>query len=346
MTHFVYRNSAGTMSFRFARTPLRALAFLAVLLIVIMLVALTMGDFDISVADVFRALLSIGETSDRVRFFVNDIRLPRILTAVMVGAALGLAGATFQRVVRNPLASPDILGITTGASMFAALAIFNGFSHWSVNLAGVTGAMVIAITVYLLAYKNGASPMRLILVGVGMTAALGGGISFIVTRTEIEVADRILRWTTGSLSLTGWDETLLAFAAVAIWTPILLLLERRLSVLELGDDLTSTLGINRETSIVLLLSAASVLTGLVIAASGPIGFVALIAPHAARGFIGRLNGSGMLVALMFGALLMLMSDIVAQFGLNVSVPTGAITAAVGAPYFLFVLYRGAKNGTF
>lgn len=345
MTHFVYRNSTETISFRFAKTPLRALIFLAILLVSIMLIALTLGDFYISILDVFRALFGIGETSNRVSFFVNGIRLPRILTAVIVGAALGLAGATFQRVVRNPLASPDILGITTGASMFAALAIFNGYANWSVNLSGVVGALLIAIAVYLLAYKNGAAPMRLILVGVGMTAALSGGISYIVTRTEIEVADRILRWTTGSLSLTNWDDTLLAFLALIIWTPILMLLERRLSVLELGDDLTSTLGFNRETSIVLLLSAASVLTGLVIAASGPIGFVALIAPHAARGLVGRLNGNGMLVALMFGALLLLVSDIAAQFALSVSVPTGAITAAIGAPYFLFVLYRGAKNGS-
>lgn len=124
-----------------------------------------------------------------------------------------------------------------------------------------------------------------------------------------------------------------------------MLLERRLSVLELGNDLTVTLGLRRETSIVLILGTASILTGLVIAASGPIGFVALIAPHAARGIVGRLNGSGMMVAMLFGAILLLVSDVAAQHALSVSVPTGAITAAIGAPYFLLILYRGAKDGT-
>ncbi|MBL1421618.1 MAG: iron ABC transporter permease [Alphaproteobacteria bacterium] len=345
MKHFIYRNAGETVSMRFSKAKLVILAILLLVLVVMAAFAITLGDFYITIVEVYGSLLHLGDANKRIDFFVRKMRLPRALTAALVGGALGIAGAVFQRVVRNPLASPDILGITTGASLFAAAAIFFGFFGWATSLFAVFGSMLTAIIVYLLAYKKGASPVRLILVGVGITAAFGGGISYIVTRADENLAVMVLQWTTGSLALSGWDEVLLVFLALLILVPIILFLERRLSLIELGDDLAVTLGLKRETSYILLLATASILVGLAIAASGPIGFVALIAPHAARGIVGRLNGGAMLVSMFFGAILLLVSDMVAQHDLNISVPTGAITAAIGAPYFLFILYRGAKNGT-
>jgi iron complex transport system permease protein len=323
-----------------ARINVHVLIFAVVTLAVLAILAtwaMTLGSYRIPFADVWRALFGDGNADQE--FIVRTLRLPRVISAIFIGAALAMSGAIFQGLVRNALVSPDIIGIETGAALLAVFWIVTGQSSAFLPLAAFLGAIVTAIIIYLLSWKGGISPNRLILVGIGIGATLSALTTFLTVRYPIEVVRPAVVWQMGSLYGSNWDEVKILAISVSLLTPAAIILTWPLRTMQLGDDVTRGLGLSLERTRLGLIAVGCALCAVATAMAGPIGFVALMVPHAARMIAGPLSGSVMLFSAVLGGCFLLMADIVGQHLLPVPLPTGVVTAAVGAPYFLFLLYR-------
>lgn len=291
-------------------------------------------------------LESLAGGGPRSRYYlVVELRLPRALTAVLVGAAFGLAGAIFQTLLRNPLASPDVLGVSAGASASAVLAIAGfGLGGLAVSVAALGGAVGAAVAMYLLAWRRGVAGYRLVLVGIGLAAVLTSLISHAMTRSETIVAQQALVWLTGSLNGRNWGHVWPLVGALAVLLPLTALAARALRPLQLGDDAARGLGARAEPRRLALLGCAVALAGVGTAAAGPVGFVAFVSGPIARGLLRR-NDPALLPAALVGALVVLVSDYVAQHLLGANqFPVGLVTSLVGAPYLLWLLARANRGG--
>jgi iron complex transport system permease protein len=308
--------------------------------------SLAVGDYPVPVADVVRALLGGGNDSGGSAFIVRTLRLPRGLTAVLVGAAFGVSGALFQRLVRNPLASPDVVGVNAGASLAGAWVVIQLHgSGLQVTAAAGTGALVAALTVYALAYRQGIGGYRLVLVGIGMTAVLAAGTLYLLTHAEVFEVQRAFVWLTGSLNGRSWDHLRPVGIALVVLLPIAIALTRQLQVLELGDDLARGLGVRVERTRTAVLLIGVALAAVATAAAGPIGFVALAAPQIARRLV-RSGAPGLVSAAACGALLLTAADLVGRrIVAPTELPVGLVTGVVGAPYLLYLLARSNRVGT-
>jgi iron complex transport system permease protein len=311
----------------------------AIALLVLATWAMMLGSFAIPFDGVARAVLGQGDQGQE--FIVRTLRLPRVLCAMLIGAALAMSGAIFQGLVRNPLVSPDIIGIDSGATLFAVFWIVTGQSLGLLPLAAFVGAILAAALVYLLAWKGGIAPGRLILVGIGVGAALSAGTTFLTVRYPIDRVRSALFWTTGSVYGTNWQNVRVLVVALLVLTPCAIALTWSLRALGLGDDTARGLGLPLERTRLGLILVGCALSAVTVAIAGPIGFVALMTPHIARMLAGPLSGSTMLFTGMLGACFLLLADVIAQHFVPVSLPVGVVTAAVGAPYFLFLLYRSS-----
>lgn len=306
-------------------------------IVLLALWAVSLGSYAMSFGDALAAARGVG-SEDQV-FVVQTLRLPRIVCAVLIGAALAVAGALFQGVVRNPLVSPDIIGIDTGASLFAVFWIVTGQPGTLLPLAAFAGAVLTAGIIYLLTWKGGVDTDRLILVGIGVGAAVAAGITFLTVKYPVEIVRPAEFWLMGSLTGSTWQDVKMLLIAAAILVPSAILLARPLRTLQLGDDITRGLGVPLERLRLGLIVVGCGLAAVSVALAGPIGFVALMVPHVARMLTGPVSGGVVLFTATLGAIFLLGADVIAQHGLPISLPVGAITAAVGAPYFLFLLYR-------
>lgn len=320
------------------RVPRRQVAVTAVLVTttaLVALLALGLGDYPLSPLQVVRAALD--PAAGFAREVVLQWRLPRVLTAVVFGAALGVSGAIFQSLTRNPLGSPDVIGFATG-SYTGALVVLTvvGTTHVTTTLGALAGGLATAAAVYLLAYRGGVLGFRLIIVGIAVTAALHAVNTYLLLRAETEVAMAAAIWGAGSISLVGWEEAGPAFLTLALVAPVCLLAPA-LRQLELGDDAARAHGLRVEPVRLLLVVGGVALTAVVTATAGPIAFVALAAPQIAR----RLTGSAGLPFVptaATGALLMLSADVVAQHALpGGRVPVGIVTVVGGGIYLLALL---------
>ena len=297
--------------------------------------ALTRGDYELPLADVLRTLSGHGTliTYD----VVVDNRLPRVLVGIGVGTAFAVSGAIFQRLARNPLVSPDLIGINAGAALAAVLMITVLGSGW-IPFGALTGSLLAAISVYLLAYRNGVSGHRLVLVGIGVTAIIGSLTAYLLTLADIYTAKSASLWLAGSLAGRSWVHVALIGGTLAIGLPTAIASTRQLRLLELGDDLARALGGRVELARGALIALGVGLAALATAAAGPVGFVALIAPQLARRLVPR--QPGLLVPGAIGALLVVASDLIARTVVApTALPVGVVTAFVGAPYLLLLLAR-------
>jgi iron complex transport system permease protein len=305
--------------------------------------SLAVGDFAVPIGDVLATL--VGGGPEDSAFIVRTLRLPRALTAVLVGAAFGLSGAIFQRLARNPLASPDIIGINAGATAAAVfvIVILHGSSH-TVTFAALGGAVVTALAVYVLSYRRGVTGYRMVLVGIGITAVLSSVISYLLTRAELFEAQQAAVWLTGSLNGRGWDHVRPVGYALLVLVPLTAGLAGQLRLLELGDDAAKGLGARVERARGALLLGATALAAIATSSAGPIGFVALVSPQIARRLVGG-RSLGLLPAAACGALLLSASDLVGRrLFAPTEMPVGVITAILGAPYLLYLLSRANKVG--
>jgi iron complex transport system permease protein len=322
------------------RLNYRVFAFVLVGLIVLallMTLATSLGSFRVPFADVVRAVL--GKGSEDQLFVVRELRLPRVISAVLIGAALALSGAIFQGLVKNPLVSPDIIGIESGATVMAVFWIVTKQNYDLLPLAAFLGASLSAAAIYLLSWKRGIAANRLILVGIGVGAALSAWTTFLLIRYPLVVVRSAQVWTMGSLYGNDWSDVQTLLITVGVLLPVAIALTWPLRAMQLGDDITRGLGLPLETTRLFIMAVGCALAAVAVSIAGPIGFVALMVPHMARMMVGPLSGSVMLFVAVLGAIFLLGADIFAQHALPVSLPVGIITAVVGAPYFLFLLYR-------
>lgn len=299
--------------------------------------AMTMGSFSIPFATVVKSIFGNGNPDQE--FVVRTLRLPRVICAMLIGASLAMSGAIFQGLVRNPLVSPDIIGISEGASLCAVFWIVTGASVDLLPVAAFLGASITAAVIYLLTWKGGISPNRLILAGIGIGAMLQAGISFLTVRYPVEKVRPAVVWQMGSIYGSDWGDVKIMGGVLLVVAPVAIALTWLLRALQLGDGVTRSLGLPLERTRLGLIVAACALAAVAVALAGPVGFVALMVPHVARMLAGPLSGSVMLFTGVLGALFLLGADVVAQHALPVALPVGVITGAVGAPYFLFLLYR-------
>lgn len=292
-----------------------------------------LGDFTFTIPDAVRIVL--GEEIPGASFILMETKLPRAVLAVLVGLALGVAGAIFQGALRNPLASPDIVGVAMGASAAATFAIIElGQEGPAVALWAAGGAVLMAAVVRL----AGGSGNRLVLVGVGATVALQAVVQYLFTRADEYDAHVALRWLTGSVAEATWSQVRLVTLGLLVLLPLTALLVRSLGVAELGPDLATGLGVGpRRTDLVLLL--AVLLVALAVAVAGPVSFVAFLAGPIAR----ALNGGRrtLLGAGLAGALIVVAAEYPADYLFSdVNYPVGVVTGALGAPFLLWLLATG------
>ncbi len=307
----------------------------------LLVASVSIGDFPIPLAEVLPAIF--GRGSADAEFIVQTLRLPRALTGVLVGAAFGLSGAIFQRITSNVLASPDIIGITAGASAGAVfLIVVAGASTVAVTGGAMFGGLSTATLIYLLAWRKGITGYRLVLVGIGFTAILGSVISYLLTRANIDDAVRATVWLTGSLNGRGWDHVVPVSIALAVLVPLALSQGRGLRALQLGDDAAKALGVRANLTRSLLILAGVLLAAVATASAGPIAFVALAAPPIAKRLCAT-GGVALVPAMGTGACLVLAADLIAQHVLG-GLPVGVATALLGAPYLLFLLSRTQRLG--
>jgi len=337
-----------------ARLELRATVVALVLAAASLVLAcwhLSVGDFSLPIREVAAAVAGGG--SPDAAFIVRELRMPRTLTGALVGAALSLSGAVFQSLARNPLASPDVIGVTAGASAAAVTVIvlagggdvIGADGGVGVPGAALAGGLVAAGVVYGLAWRDGMTGYRLVLMGIAVTAVLSSVTSYVLTRADLYEATRATVWLTGSLNGRTWGHVRVVTAGVAVLAPVVLCLSRQLRVLQMGDDTARALGTRVERARGGLIVAAVGLAALATAAAGPVAFVGFVAPVLARRLVG--GGTPALVpSILMGAVLVLASDLVARRVLApTELPVGIITALVGGPYLLWSLWRASRIGT-
>lgn len=315
------------------------LGVVLVLLVALVLVGLGVGEIPLSPVQVAGALVGHGDTvSD---FVIGQLRGPRVFGAILVGASLAVAGGIVQSVVRNPIASPDVIGITSGASAsgLTAIVLF-GASGGTLFSVVLVGALVVSLVIAGLAWRRGITGNRVVLVGIGVAAICLSITGWMLTSGTVTQAGTALLWLSGSLNAV--DRNLVGVLAIAfvVLMALALLQSPRLTVLTLGDEVASGLGLRPNRAKVLLLLTAVCLTAAAVATAGPVSFVALMAAPIAR----RLVGGGR-VALgptaAVGAAITLASDLIAQFAIpGNALPAGVVTGVIGAPYLLWLLARG------
>ncbi|MFE6963714.1 FecCD family ABC transporter permease [Agromyces sp. NPDC057679] len=312
------------------------------LILVIAVIALSSGAASLSPDRVIATLLGQGERTEQLVVFT--LRLPRILAAVLVGAAFGLAGAVFQSVLRNPLASPDILGVSTGASLGAVWAILGlGITGAAVAGFALAGGLAVAAIIWASAWRQGLHGIRFVLVGVGLAYVCASLIAWLLARADVRQAQTALLWTVGSVSDVRGDELWLLAAGLALGCLLVALSARGIAVLGLGDERAASLGMRANANRGLLLLAAVLLIALGTSVAGPIAFVALIAPAIARRLVD--DGSAALTAsAVSGAALTLGADVLGQFAMpGLTAPVGIVTGLIGAPYLLWLLSRSERK---
>ena len=320
---------------------LRRLLMLSLLLLVSAGLSLCLGSFPTPPLQVLNALAA-PQSSD-IAFIIWELRLPRITLAILVGGALAIAGAILQSIVRNPLASPDVIGITSGAALAAVLflaLLSTTFSiHW-LPVAAMLGALVSALLVVSLAWKNGISPSRMVLVGIGLAAAMGAGTTLLIVISDDSAAMTAYVWLTGSLYAAQWDDVwgLLPWIVVAV--PISLLFARHADAMALGDSVAEGLGVAILRSRLVLLACSVVLAGAAVAFAGGLSFVGLIAPHLAARLVGRNLARLVPASALVGALIVLYADLLGRVAfLPKDLPAGIFVAGIGAPFFVYLLHR-------
>ncbi|MGH3885712.1 MAG: FecCD family ABC transporter permease [Pseudonocardiaceae bacterium] len=303
------------------------------------------GDFPISIGEVLGVLFGGGDSTQQ--FIVLELRLPRTLTGVLVGAALGLSGAILQTIARNPLASPDFLGFTTGASAAAVIVIVLGGSSGAIGatlatvgvpIAALVGGLGTAALVYALAWRRGIEGYRLVLVGIGIDAVCRATISWMLVIAQIYAAAQATVWLIGSLNGRGWEHVAPVGLALAVLVPAALLLAFGLGALQFGDDTARGLGLRVNLARSALIVVAVALAAVAASSAGPIVFVALVVPQICQRLIGAARPP-LLASTVYGALLTVTADLIARTVFGAELPVGIVTAALGAPYLLYLLAR-------
>ncbi|NTZ46144.1 MULTISPECIES: iron-enterobactin ABC transporter permease [Lelliottia] len=327
-------------------SPSRRLVFSCLLLVAASLLiavwSLRSGAVTLDFSQVFNALT--GSAPRNITMVVTEWRLPRVVMAILVGAALGVSGAIFQSLLRNPLGSPDVMGFNTGAwsGVLVAMVLF-GQHLTAIAFAAMAGGILTSLVVWLLAWRNGIETFRLIIIGIGIRAMLMAFNTWLLLHASLETSLSAGLWNAGSLNGLTWAKTLPATPIIALMMVCSWLLVRRMRLLEMGDDSACALGVSVERSRLTLMLVAVVLTAASTAIAGPISFIALVAPHIAR----RISGTarwGLTQSALCGALLLLAADLCAQqLFMPYQLPVGVVTVSLGGIYLIVLLVQESRK---
>ncbi|MBT2386141.1 iron chelate uptake ABC transporter family permease subunit [Streptomyces sp. ISL-11] len=330
----------GALARQRRRTALLA-ATATVLLVALLALALGTGEVPVPPLDALRALVGSGDPGDVM--LVQELRAPRAIAAIVAGAGLAVAGAMMQRVVRNPLASPDVIGVTGGASLGAVAVLATGTSTALTPLGALGGGLLSALLLAALSWRGGVTVTRIVLVGLAVQQGLAAVVNLFIVRFPAELAADALQWTTGSVYGRTWTESTTGGALVLAGIALALLGHRRLSVLDLGDESAGSLGLAPNAARLQLLLLAVLLASVAAALTGPVGFVALAVPHVVRFLAGPPTVGTLVLTALTGAVLLLASDLVVLHVLPVhGLPVGVVTATLGAPWLLVLMLRQLK----
>jgi iron complex transport system permease protein len=319
---------------------------LAAVIAVAMVMNVGRGEYPISPLDIVKTVLGLDTGNRDHAFVIHNLRLPRTLVAFMVGVALAISGTIFQGLTRNPLADPAIIGINAGASLAAVtvIVLFPSAPIYTLPLSAFAGALLMAGLIYWLAWNNGSSPLLFILMGIGLDAIARAITSFLITFGEIYDVSNALVWLAGSVYGRTWEQVFSLSPWLIVFVPMALTLARHLNALNLGDDVAKGLGSRVEWQRGLLVLVGVALAGAGVATAGMIGFVGLIAPHLGRQLVGT-NHEGLIpISALLGGMIVVMADLLGRtLFAPIELPCGVVTAAIGAPYFLYLLIRNRKK---
>lgn len=314
---------------------------LALMVMAVFCASLVWGEVIYSPAQVWQVLS--GEQVAGASYAVGTLRLPRAVLGLVAGIAFGAAGVVFQTLLRNQLASPDIIGISSGASAAGVICIvFLGLGQTLVSVVSLIAALGVAVLIYVLSHRSGFSGARLILIGIGMAAMLNSLVTYSLSKADTWDLPTATRWLTGSLNGATWERTLPLIVTVAVLLPVLLATQRNITLLRLGDATATGLGVNVTATRVIAIIAAVALIAVATAACGPVAFVAFVSGPLAI----RLLGPGaplVLPAALVGALVVLTADLAGQYLLGTRYPVGVITGALGAPFLIYMLIRSNRE---
>jgi iron complex transport system permease protein len=322
------------------RTAAVVLILLAVTAVAF-IVSAGIGTMRISPVDVLKVLFGSGQELHAT--VITQFRLPRMVVGLLVGASLAVAGAILQSMIRNPLASPDIIGITNGASLAAVTFIAMTAGKYGIRwlpLWAIVGGALAAFLIYGLAWKRGVTPLRLVLVGIGLSSALSALTSVMLIASPLVIANQALTWLTGSVYGASWSSVRILLPWTIAGLAAAFILARQVNVQELGDEVAAGLGTRIQHNRFLLLALCVALAGSAVAMAGGIAFIGLMAPHLARKLVGPAFGGVLPASALIGGVLVLLADLAGRtvFAPN-EVPAGVFTAAIGAPFFLYLLHK-------
>lgn len=305
-------------------------------------ITLSLGQSFTPPQDVINVLL--GENVPGASFVVGQLRLPRAIISLLVGMSFGMAGVAFQVMLRNPLASPDIIGVSSGATAAAVFAIIMlHMDGTSVAFFSIAVGLLVALAVYGLSYRNGASGARLILVGIGVSAMIESFIVYLLSQAQAWDRQEAMRWLSGSVNSAQIHQALPLIISLLIFGGFLLSRSRDLEALRMGDDTAHALGVRVGMTRIIIIVSAVGLIAVGVAITGPIAFVAFLSgPIAAR--LVKNNGSLLIPSGLVGACLVMGGDYIGQFLLPSRYPVGVITGALGAPYLIYLIIRVNRKG--
>ncbi|MNH92530.1 putative siderophore transport system permease protein YfhA [compost metagenome] len=338
--HIPLRLGHGRFSLLLHKKTIVAVFILLLASAALVIISIGSGSMFIRPIDVIRSLMGAGAEDHTL--VIQKLRLPRIIVALLVGGSLASSGAILQGMIRNPLASPDILGITGGASVTAIIFLHYFLGTVSMRLlpaAAMIGAVLVAALLYALSWKKGVTPFRLVLVGVGISSLMSAMTTMMLIFNPKNEASQAYFWLTGSVYGANWENVLTVLPWTVICIPLAWIWARHINIGQLGDDVAAGAGslVQRNRLILLLISVA--LAASAVSVAGGIGFVGLIAPHMARKLVGSSLGSLLPVSALLGGIIVVLADLAGRtFFLPLDVPVGVFTSAVGAPFFIYLLY--------
>ncbi|KNF08283.1 putative iron (III) dicitrate transport system permease protein [Gottschalkia purinilytica] len=324
------------------RTKVLIILSLLVVLIFLSLISIKMGSVDIGLKDIIDIIKGQGDSINRG--IIIDMRMPRIILAIFVGANLAISGALLQAVMKNPLADPGVTGVSSGASLAAILIMMYFPEMYGIlPLVAFIGGIIACSLIYLLAWKDGIDPMRIILSGVAVNAMLGGATSFISIMNS-ESIQGVLMWLNGSLAARGWKEVQFFIPYTILGLILSIVCIKGANLLGLGDEAASNLGLSVNKTRVLISLVAVFLAAISTSAVGVIGFVGLVVPHISRMIIGSDYKFLIPMSCVLGAIVLLLADSFARTLIRpIELPVGIIMAIIGGPFFLFLLRRNKRN---
>lgn len=324
------------------RRYIMTLALLFVIVLALCSAMLMLGNTIYPVKDVIAVLL--GEEVKGASFAVGTLRFPRMLAGLLAGFAFGIGGYVFQTMLRNPLANPNVIGITAGSSAAAVFCIVVlNVSNTMISIASVVGGLLTVLIIYGFSRATSFSIGRLILIGIGIQAMLNAFISYLMLIAKTNDLPTALRWLNGSLNGAKIETVMPLLILIVICTPILIYFSNHLEMLELGEQAATSLGVSTNKVRIILLVTAVLVIALATATTGPIAFISFLAGPIARRIVG-VGFSALIPSGLIGVILVLAADLIGQFAFEVNYPVGVITGIIGAPYLIYLLIKMNRKG--